>query len=308
MDCTISMENKEYIIKYYPRKKNAPCFSNAVSMRLLLFILLFCQYLLLPAQTTQYVVKHYNTENGLPQNSITKIVKDSSGFLWIATYAGVVRFDGKNFFPIIENKVNNSIVIPTGLWNIDGTLYLKDSKEMMYRIMDNLYLKKTDSFDVKNVNNNSYYDEYNGRAIYKTTKSDKLNKKVRLVPIYCPNKNEQYIIFGADGFYSDEANNIAFSFRMPNTHALGDNKRTFARDSNSLYLLDDGILYTFVKGKIIKNSNLFFTGNNAPLLLNKKSFIFTSRKNYYLLNNRTLYKVLSFAGKLLTEKIADLDF
>jgi len=48
-------------------------------------------------QTGNYVVKQYNSENGLPQNSVKAIKFDKSGFCWLATEAGIVRFDNNNF-------------------------------------------------------------------------------------------------------------------------------------------------------------------------------------------------------------------
>jgi signal transduction histidine kinase len=46
---------------------------------------------------TDYSVTHYTNENGLPQNSVRGIELDKEGFLWIATEAGLVRFDGQHF-------------------------------------------------------------------------------------------------------------------------------------------------------------------------------------------------------------------
>ncbi|MBO9594432.1 MAG: hypothetical protein J7599_16130 [Niabella sp.] len=48
-------------------------------------------------QADNYVIKQYNSENGLPQNSVKAIQFDRSGFCWLATEAGVVRFDNSNF-------------------------------------------------------------------------------------------------------------------------------------------------------------------------------------------------------------------
>lgn len=47
-------------------------------------------------QTSYFLQKHLNSENGLPQNSIKDIAFSESGFMWLATEDGLVRFDGKN--------------------------------------------------------------------------------------------------------------------------------------------------------------------------------------------------------------------
>lgn len=47
--------------------------------------------------TEQYVVRQYNSENGLPQNSAKDLLLDKNNFLWISTENGLVRFDGQHF-------------------------------------------------------------------------------------------------------------------------------------------------------------------------------------------------------------------
>ncbi|MCB1056104.1 MAG: hypothetical protein KDD11_11440 [Acidobacteria bacterium] len=39
----------------------------------------------------------WRTDRGLPQNSVTAIVQDPTGYLWLGTQEGVVRFDGSQF-------------------------------------------------------------------------------------------------------------------------------------------------------------------------------------------------------------------
>jgi ligand-binding sensor domain-containing protein len=39
----------------------------------------------------------YTRVQGLSNNSISGIVQDSTGYLWIATYKGLNRFDGRDF-------------------------------------------------------------------------------------------------------------------------------------------------------------------------------------------------------------------
>jgi ligand-binding sensor domain-containing protein len=51
----------------------------------------------------QYVSSWYNTENGLPQNSVKAIVKDKYGFIWLSTDNGIVQYDGSVF--TIHNKL-----------------------------------------------------------------------------------------------------------------------------------------------------------------------------------------------------------
>ncbi len=47
--------------------------------------------------SSRYFLRHYNAENGLPQNSIKGMQLDSKGYLWLLTESGLLRFDGQNF-------------------------------------------------------------------------------------------------------------------------------------------------------------------------------------------------------------------
>ncbi|MDL2282302.1 hypothetical protein LJC44_04220, partial [Parabacteroides sp. OttesenSCG-928-G06] len=40
---------------------------------------------------------HYSSEEGLSQNSVMKILEDSKGFMWFATWDGINKFDGYTF-------------------------------------------------------------------------------------------------------------------------------------------------------------------------------------------------------------------
>jgi signal transduction histidine kinase/ligand-binding sensor domain-containing protein len=49
------------------------------------------------AQPPQYVTTVWQTEQGLPQNSVNAILQDHRGYLWIGTFGGLARFDGERF-------------------------------------------------------------------------------------------------------------------------------------------------------------------------------------------------------------------
>ena len=42
-------------------------------------------------------VRYLGIEQGLSNNAVTSICQDHNGFLWIGTYDGLNRYDGKNF-------------------------------------------------------------------------------------------------------------------------------------------------------------------------------------------------------------------
>ncbi len=50
------------------------------------------------AQLLQASLSHYSTDNGLPSNTVAKLRHDDYGFLWLATWNGISRFDGYHFY------------------------------------------------------------------------------------------------------------------------------------------------------------------------------------------------------------------
>ncbi|MCP5054531.1 MAG: response regulator [bacterium] len=47
--------------------------------------------------THRYNLRSWTTDEGLPQNSVNAIVQTRDGYLWLATWDGLVRFDGVDF-------------------------------------------------------------------------------------------------------------------------------------------------------------------------------------------------------------------
>lgn len=42
-------------------------------------------------------IQIYTTDSGIPDNSILALLQSKDGYLWFATYRGIVRFDGVHF-------------------------------------------------------------------------------------------------------------------------------------------------------------------------------------------------------------------
>ncbi|MBI4658945.1 MAG: hypothetical protein HY735_08885 [Verrucomicrobia bacterium] len=59
----------------------------------------------------QHVVRTWQAEDGLPQNSGTAIVQTSDGYLWVGTFNGLVRFNGAQFTSF---TIGNTGELPSG--------------------------------------------------------------------------------------------------------------------------------------------------------------------------------------------------
>ncbi len=89
--------------------------------KIVIFLFLFSQTIY-----SQYRFDSWNTEDGLPQNTIYAITQTRDGYLWFTTFDGLVRFDGVRFTvfdksntPGIKSNRFTSIYEDTG-----GTLWI----------------------------------------------------------------------------------------------------------------------------------------------------------------------------------------
>jgi signal transduction histidine kinase len=93
----------------------------------------------LPAQHN-YLVQHFTTENGLPSNGVKGLQWDEgTGFLWIATEAGVTRYNGADFRTF--SKTNTPELFSERMYfmlkNRLGRIYTSDEVGNVFYIIQN---------------------------------------------------------------------------------------------------------------------------------------------------------------------------
>src|SRR6185503_3732243 len=49
------------------------------------------------AQTGEFAIETWTTDNGMPHNSVTAILQKTNGYIWAGTYNGLAQFDGDRF-------------------------------------------------------------------------------------------------------------------------------------------------------------------------------------------------------------------
>ncbi len=59
----------------------------------------------LRAEAPSYMIRNWQTEAGLPQDTVTALAATSDGYLWLGTYNGLARFDGLNFTVFAADKI-----------------------------------------------------------------------------------------------------------------------------------------------------------------------------------------------------------
>lgn len=107
---------------------------------LFLLVLLIHQPLAAQLQS-RFQVQQYSTDNGLPSNGIKGMAFDEkTGFLWIGTEAGVVRFNGRDFTVFSKSSLpgfssERSLFL---LRNEKGNIFFSDQNDHVFRIQSNI--------------------------------------------------------------------------------------------------------------------------------------------------------------------------
>src|ERR1700757_2364382 len=91
------------------------------------FWLLGCY--LIPRAQNAYQIQRFSTDNGLPSNGIKGLQWDEkTGFLWIATEAGVARYNGADF--LVFNRASSPEMYSERMLFLlrtrDGRIYTSD--------------------------------------------------------------------------------------------------------------------------------------------------------------------------------------
>ncbi len=103
---------------------------------LLSFIILFIA--IIANGQYHFSFTHYTSDNGLSQNSITAMMKDSKGYMWFGTRDGLNKFNGYNFtiysskpdqrLSVLSNRI---LAIKEDHW---GFIWVKTYDEIVYRL------------------------------------------------------------------------------------------------------------------------------------------------------------------------------
>src|SRR6187402_592467 len=116
-------------------------------MKRVLLALIFLFYCIASvfAQGDQYQFSRLNIDNGLSNNRVTCIYKDTKGFMWFGTKSGLNRYDGYRF-KVFKHDINNHYSINDDYINSittgpDNKLWIKTRKGF------NIYDPVTNKFD-----------------------------------------------------------------------------------------------------------------------------------------------------------------
>ena len=105
-------------------------------------VVFICLMQIFPALGQKYTFAHYDIDDGLIQSQVNKFTMDNDHRLWIATFGGACRFDGKEFLGYSrQNGLPNNYVSTVfsdragRVWfgTLDGLAMLRNGKIMNYK-------------------------------------------------------------------------------------------------------------------------------------------------------------------------------
>lgn len=135
----------------------------------LLFLLIQMTFQSLYSQFSPYTINSFTTINGLAHNQVNNITQDGNGFLWLATWDGLSRFDGTSFKNYYHDPDDS-----TSLTGFEAKFLCIDKHKNLWILSDRLcrYNQANDNFirytTGSRVNGNNPY-------IYTITKDTKGN-------------------------------------------------------------------------------------------------------------------------------------
>lgn len=187
---------------------------NYYTMKKTLFVILLLLSFVcnIKAQQMQARLDHYSTTDGLPSNSISDIIQDKFGYIWIATWNGLSRFDGYNFQNYatgkasgIKNFHNRILELETDLQGNIWMIMYDNRIFVLNRFTDCI----TNAFDgIKDCDNMKIYDTL-------TENKFKISNALTISP-----DGNVYIIIPHKGIYQIYINKKTHAIRK-----IFDNKR-----------------------------------------------------------------------------------
>ncbi len=95
-----------------------------------LFLLIFWPH---SAMAKERVKRHYDETSGLTVSTVHALAQDDSGFLWIGTSGGLVRFDGIQMRPWAKETLTGTINLL--LSGRDGEILARDDQLALYQVV-----------------------------------------------------------------------------------------------------------------------------------------------------------------------------
>lgn len=89
----------------------------------------------------QLVMDHWNDRTGLPSNSVLDVLQDKEGYIWLASYDGLIRFDGRSFSVFTKESRNGFHSNSARVLAVDGdgTLWVGTNTDGLFSLKNGIF-------------------------------------------------------------------------------------------------------------------------------------------------------------------------
>ncbi|REC73424.1 ATP-binding protein [Chryseobacterium elymi] len=242
----------------------------------------------------QYNIQSYNTDNGLPQNSIKDIIKDKYGFIWLTTENGIVRYDGMKFVVYKNLPLNNQrFTFFYGYPEKDSIFTTGDSGKTLLINKRSPKVTKTSKRNVDFITrDNVNYFLYSSNYIYTTSPG---------ISLYFPCQ---------EGIYFIRENSIKY---INNLSKAEENLNIKAKYKNiaRIFVIDKSVFFIDYQSKKIQKieRGKIVSSYHEPLLTDPKSKVYWSRVNnqVFIFNRNSIYLCNYEDNRFKISKLVELD-
>ncbi len=138
----------------------------------LMLFLLFSSAVVFSDPIDTFRLDHLTISDGLPHSSVSKILQDSNGFMWIGTQSGLTRYDGYNFTTYLNNPFDSNS-LPH---NLVQTMFLDDDDVLWLGTYNGLSKMDINSDTFSNFSNISANENSLSDEVVVAIERDKMGK------------------------------------------------------------------------------------------------------------------------------------
>ncbi|WP_343531905.1 two-component regulator propeller domain-containing protein [Pedobacter sp.] len=250
---------------------------NKSKIWLIGFLLIVVNSLNTFAQTVY--LPHYSTKDGLPSNNCFYMLQDHKGFIWIATDAGVSRFDGAVFenFSVDDGLPDNQIL-----------QLREDSKGRIWFMALNGQLSFFLNGKIHNEKNNPNLKDLSFNGVVVSFLED---SKGRLW--FGTNNN---VIGIWDGVKTSKMESKDAHFKYQNAYLYED-------QSNNIKAFTNNAAFLYKNGNFIRTHQQHYPLSYKTIYQRKKDIYFLDKEGLNHLSNTSIHKILDIDQKLLASNL-----
>jgi ligand-binding sensor domain-containing protein len=253
------------------------------------------------AQNSYYT--YFDVNSGFPTNYVYRTIEDKDGFLWVATDAGLGRFDGKYFqWYTTKDGLPDNVVLSIAIEK-DGTIWVNCFKQApaYFDKVKNRFIKAVDDHTLAKISTtlNMYLFSVDGGGVtYLNDKGNFFFKNKKLVPYQNTVYKHFLITSNADGTEFRRGTSV-----FKDEIKIIQTKGTRIIDSAIVKIPSNHMLFSdisdhkmFLFGKKLKKCYIISNLRSNPIRFKLDSVSIPESFNNYLIS-RTSFYLIGLSGK-----------